>query len=162
MKKILGLLVVSAVIISGATSCKSKQKVVEISGANIEAAQKGNSNATSNTNENYGTAGNVVNNANSAGNEKLVNEKFSMADGETNAAAFNKKYHVVVGSFSIQDNARRLQQTLKNEGNDAIVVVNERGMYRVLIASFDDYNQAHARINQISSRFPDAWVLVQK
>lgn len=157
MKKILGLLVVSALIISGATSCKSKQKVVEISGANIEAAKKSESKASSNTNQNYGNTTNI-----SSGNEKLVNEKFSMADGETNAAAFNKKYHVVVGSFSIQDNARRLQQTLKNEGNDAIVVVNERGMFRVLIASFDDYNQAHARINQISNRFPDAWVLVQK
>jgi len=147
MKKILGLMAITAVIILGSTSCKSKQKVVEISGANIEATDKKTEQKAA---------------ANVDSNEKMINEKFSMADGETNTSAFNKKYHVVVGSFSIQDNAKKLQQTLKNEGNDAIVVVNERGMFRVLIASFDDYTLAHNRINQISSRFPDAWVLVQK
>jgi hypothetical protein len=42
------------------------------------------------------------------------------------------------------------------------MVINEQGMFRVLIASFDAYAQARARINQINSRFPDAWVLVQK
>jgi prophage antirepressor-like protein len=51
---------------------------------------------------------------------------------------------------------------LKSEGNKALVVINEKGMYRVLIASYNDYDQAHVRIKQISNRFPDAWVLVQK
>jgi hypothetical protein len=35
-------------------------------------------------------------------------------------------------------------------------------MFRVLIASFNEYTQARERINQINTRFPDAWVLVQK
>jgi cell division protein FtsN len=76
--------------------------------------------------------------------------------------ALNYKYYVVVGSFGKQTNAKGLQSTLKAEGNQAIVVVNEKGMYRVLISAYNDYKQAHVRIKEISNRFPDAWVLVHK
>lgn len=151
MKKIFGVILMTAVIVAGTTSCKSKQKVTEISGANVEATAKTNTQgtvaATTTTTEEV---------------EKTRNEKFSLAEGETNSAAFNNKYHVVVGSFSIQQNAKNLQRTLNSEGNSAIVVVNEQGMYRVLIASFNEYSQARERINQINTRFPDSWVLVQK
>ena len=152
MKKILGMFLMAAIVLAGSTSCKSKQKVTEISGANIEATAKTNTAATSASTT--ATAATET--------EKTRNEKFSLAEGETNIAAFNSKYHVVVGSFSIQQNAKNLQRTLNSEGNNALVVVNEQGMFRVLIASFNEYTQARERINQINTRFPDAWVLVQK
>lgn len=152
MKKILGMFLMAAIVLAGSTSCKSKQKVTEISGANVEATAKTNTAAT--------TASTTATAATET--EKTRNEKFSMAEGETNTAAFNSKYHVVVGSFSIQQNAKNLQRTLNSEGNNALVVVNEQGMFRVLIASFNEYTQARERINQINTRFPDAWVLVQK
>ena len=150
MKKILGLLLIAAVISTGATSCKSKQKGVNISGSDIEAAEKKTE------------AKPVVVEEELESNETTRGEKFNMADGETNTAAFNKKFHVVVGSFGVQNNAKNLQRTLNSEGNSAIVVVNEQGMFRVLIASYDEYAQARNRISQISNRFPDAWVLIQK
>lgn len=152
MKKILGMFLMAAIVLTGSTSCKSKQKVTEISGANVEATAKTNTAAA--------TASTTATAATET--EKTRNEKFSMAEGETNTAAFNSKYHVVVGSFSIQQNAKNLQRTLNSEGNNALVVVNEQGMFRVLIASFNEYTQARERINQINTRFPDAWVLVQK
>ena len=152
MKKILGMFLMAAIVLAGSTSCKSKQKVTEISGANVEATAKTNTAAT--------TASTTATAATET--EKTRNEKFSMAEGETNTAAFNSKYHVVVGSFSIQQNAKNLQRALNSEGNNALVVVNEQGMFRVLIASFNEYTQARERINQINTRFPDAWVLVQK
>ena len=43
-----------------------------------------------------------------------------------------------------------------------IIVINEKGMYRVLLISCDEYLQAKSKINNISDKFPDAWVLVQK
>ena len=152
MKKILEMFLMAAIVLAGSTSCKSKQKVTEISGANVEATAKTNTAAT--------TASTTATAATET--EKTRNEKFSLAEGETNIAAFNSKYHVVVGSFSIQQNAKNLQRTLNSEGNNALVVVNEQGMFRVLIASFNEYTQARERINQINTRFPDAWVLVQK
>lgn len=152
MKKIVGMFLMAAIVLTGSTSCKSKQKVTEISGANVEATAKTNTAAA--------TASTTATAATET--EKTRNEKFSLAEGETNTAAFNSKYHVVVGSFSIQQNAKNLQRTLNSEGNNALVVVNEQGMFRVLIASFNEYTQARERINQINTRFPDAWVLVQK
>ena len=152
MKKIVGMFLMAAIVLAGSTSCKSKQKVTEISGANVEATAKTNTAAA--------TASTTATAATET--EKTRNEKFSLAEGETNIAAFNSKYHVVVGSFSIQQNAKNLQRTLNSEGNNALVVVNEQGMFRVLIASFNEYTQARERINQINTRFPDAWVLVQK
>lgn len=151
MKKIFGFLLMAALIGFSATSCKSKQKVVEISGSDIPAT-------TTETRETPPPV--VVNQVES--NERTINESFKLADGETNNAAFARRYHVVVGSFGVQSNAKNLQRTLNSEGNNAIIVVNEQGMYRVLIASYDEYAQARTRINQISSRFPDAWVLRQK
>lgn len=68
----------------------------------------------------------------------------------------------MVGSFKSQTNAKGLQSTLLSEGNQAIIVINEQGWYRVLIASFNEYSQARSKINQIKTRFADAWVLVQK
>ena len=152
MKKIVGMFLMAAIVLAGSTSCKSKQKVTEISGANVEATAKTNTAAA--------TASTTATAATET--EKTRNEKFSLAEGETNIAAFNSKYHVVVGSFSIQQDAKNLQRTLNSEGNNALVVVNEQGMFRVLIASFNEYTQARERINQINTRFPDAWVLVQK
>lgn len=149
MKKIFGFLLMAAIIGFSTTSCKSKQKVVEISGSDISA-----------TETKPATQPDVVDQVES--NERTINESFKLADGESNSDAFNRKYHVVVGSFSVQSNAKNLQRTLNNEGNSAIVVVNQQGMYRVLIASYDEYAQARARINQINTRFPDAWVLMQR
>lgn len=149
MKKVLGLMLLAAVVLAGSTSCKSKQKVVNISGSDIEAAET-----------KPVTQPVVVEEIESK--ETTRGEKFNLADGETNSAAFNKKFHVVVGSFGVQNNAKNLQHTLNSEGNSAIVVVNEQGMFRVLIASYDEYALARNRISQISNRFPDAWVLIQK
>lgn len=147
MKKIFGFLLMAAVMMFSTTSCKSKQKVVEISGSDISATQTTVQPA-------------VINQIES--NERTINESFRLAEGEVNNDAFNRKYHVVVGSFSVQSNAKNLQRTLNSEGNNAIIVINEQGMYRVLIASYDEYTQARARISQINTRFPDAWVLMQK
>lgn len=155
MKKILSLLAITVILLAGATSCKSKQKIVTISGADIEAVQTQTQPVVENTQA-------VVEPPKAEVVEKTINESFKLASGETNQNAFSKSYHVVVGSFGVQDNAKNLQRTLNNEGNNAIVVINEQGMYRVLIASYDEYSQARAKISQIESRFPDAWVLRQK
>jgi cell division protein FtsN len=158
MKKsfIFFIVVVSAGML--ATSCKSKQKAAEISGANQVVGYEtpepaSNAPAPVST---YTTPAP----ANKPETELTRNETFSLSEGSTKA--FKSKYHVVVGSFKSQANAKGLQSTLLSEGNDALIVVNEQGMFRVLIASYNEYAQARGRISQISNRFPDAWVLVQK
>lgn len=154
MTKTLKILLAIAIAGTTFTACKTKQKVTKIPGANVEAkapeATTPAQTAPAATTPEY------------SGPEVTRNEKFSLAEGETNADALKFKYHVVVGSFKNKDNARGLVSTLRGEGNNALMVVNEQGMFRVLIASFDTYAQARSRISQINSRFADAWVLVQK
>lgn len=157
MKTSIRLFVILSLIASLLSSCKSKQSVTEIpQGANIPASAPTQQISTQPDNKavkiDEGISVEVA----------PRDEKFSLAEGETNLEAFNRKYHVVVGSFRSQDNARGLQRTLNSEGNDALVVINEQGMFRVLISSFDDYKEAHVKISQIKQRFPDAWVLIQK
>jgi len=157
--KTIRLILALAVVILATSACKTKQKIAEIpAGANIQAAAP--KTTVTNTIAAPSPTYQAPENVKTAENEVTRNENFSLVDGE--AGSLNYKYHVVVGSFGKQTNAKGLQTTLKAEGNKALIVVNEKGMYRVLISSFNDYNQAHARIKEISNRFPDAWVLVQK
>jgi len=157
MRRTIRLIIALAIIMAVTSGCKTKQKIAEVpAGANVQATSP----KTVTTSPTVTTPTPVP--PTSVINEPEVtrNENFSLVDGESSALKY--KYHVVVGSFSKQENAIGLQKSLKSEGNSALVVVNEKSMYRVLIASYNDYNLAHARIKQISDRFADAWVLVQK
>ncbi|OJV44728.1 MAG: hypothetical protein BGO29_15225 [Bacteroidales bacterium 36-12] len=132
-------------------SCKSKQAVTEIKSATTPATTVAPVQEAPKP---------VVNQP--AEPEVTRSEAFKMAAGETNSTGFNKKYHVQVGAFQNHDNARNLRSKLASEGNSALIVENENGMLRVIIASFDEYADARAKINQIRGTYPDAWVLVQK
>lgn len=172
MNKTIKLTLVLAIVMLATSACKTKQKIAKIpAGANIEAkAPEAQSKATV-TEATPPVAVNEVEKeaevtrpVSVSENEKEAevtrSENFSLVDGDQDALNF--KYHVVVGSFSKQTNAKGLQNTLVNEGNKTVIVLNEKGMYRVLINSFNNYNVAHGRIREIANRFPDAWVLVRK
>lgn len=153
MNKTIKLILALAIVAMAGTACKSKQKVAEITGANIVVG-------STTTTPTVTTPAAKTTTTVSTEPEVTRNETFTLSEGD--ASALNNKYHVVVGSFKSQVNAKGLQTTLKNEGNKALVVVNEQGMFRVLIASYNEYAQARTRINEIKERFADAWVLVQK
>ena len=76
-----------------------------------------------------------------------------------------KNFSVVVGSFQLKDNAAGLQQTLKNQGYDARLVMNSSTdpvMYRVVATSFDTKAEAAASRNALMEKFPGAWLLYAK
>jgi cell division protein FtsN len=71
-----------------------------------------------------------------------------------------KNFSVVVGSFGVHANAEGLQQRLKAAGYDAQVVKNEeRNMYRVVAATFDNKIDAVGSRDKLRSQYPDAWLL---
>lgn len=88
-------------------------------------------------------------------------EAFTVPEGQ-DAQVMNRNFHIVVGSFRNKSNADGLQATLRSEGYTPAIVVNEQGMYRVLIVSCDNYQEARGQLSSIRSRFSDAWVLVQQ
>ncbi len=149
MTKTFRLFILIALVGVAFSACKSKQNVTSIPGANIPAKSETISQPT-------------VQNSVTTEQEVTRNESFRAATGESNVDALRKKYHVIVGSFTKHENAKGLRTQLVDEGNTALIVVNEKGMYRVIIASYDDYSGAKTKINQIKNRFSDAWVLVQK
>ncbi len=71
-----------------------------------------------------------------------------------------KKYSVVIGSFGIRDNAERLCTMVEGKYTP-VIVKNDKGMFRVIAISYDDYASARREI-QLQSEFPDAWVLVNQ
>jgi cell division protein FtsN len=76
-----------------------------------------------------------------------------------------RNFSVVVGSFSLKANAEGLQQTLRSEGYDAQVVVNNSvspAMYRVVATTFDSKMDAASSRNSLQTRFPGAWLLYAK
>ena len=85
-------------------------------------------------------------------------EAFTVVD----QGAALQRYHVVVGSFRIENNARGLQTTLNNEGNNVVIVQNEQGMFRVLLSTHQVVGDARARASQVRNRFPDVWILMQR
>jgi len=74
-----------------------------------------------------------------------------------------KNYSVVVGSFSLKANAEGLQQTLKNAGYDAQIVLNPSiNFYRVVSATYDSKAEAAQARDQFRAKYPDAWLLFKK
>lgn len=88
-------------------------------------------------------------------------ESFAAVDKVDEVVA-RKDYHVVVGSFGKQDNAVRLRSLLVSKGHPAIVVVNQAGMYRVIVTSCETYELAHRAADAVRADYPDAWILAQK
>lgn len=87
-------------------------------------------------------------------------EKFEVIEEQKDVVVL-KKYHVVIGSFGNKDNALRLQTQMKPQ-YEPIIVINEKGMYRVLLMTYDTYKEAKTKIVEIREQFPDAWVLVMQ
>ncbi len=87
-------------------------------------------------------------------------EKFEVIEEQKDVVVL-KKYHVVIGSFGNKDNALRLQSQMKPQ-YEPIIVRNERGMYRVLLMTYDTYKEAKTKIEGIREQFPDAWVLIRE
>lgn len=153
MNKTFRFFLFAGIISLSLVSCKSKQIVTEIQSATEPATV---------TAPEPQVVTPIVSVPVSSEPEITRSESFKMADGETNQAAFNKKYHVQVGAFKNHDNARNLRAKLIAQGHNSFVVENDTGFLRVIIESFDEYGDARAKINQIKATYPDAWVLVQK
>lgn len=91
-------------------------------------------------------------------------ERFSAAQGET-ADYGSNKFFVILGSFSVLENAQRLKETLTAENFKPVILKNETGMFRVCGNSYADESEARARIAEVRTNFPkysDIWLLIKK
>lgn len=70
-----------------------------------------------------------------------------------NDAAGLKRYSVVIASLSVKLNAESLKERMTGEGYQVILAQNEQGMYRVILASYDDKQQAAAKREEIHNKY---------
>lgn len=68
-------------------------------------------------------------------------------------AAGLKSFNVVIASLSVKLNAESLKSRMENEGYDVILAQNEQGMYRVIVASYDDKDSAVAKRSEIYEKY---------
>ena len=76
-----------------------------------------------------------------------------------------RNYSVVIGSFMNKTNAENLKTRMEGEGYKVVLAQNERDMFRVIVASFDEKYDAAQERDRIKSKyasenlFQDAWLL---
>ncbi|MDO5035387.1 MAG: SPOR domain-containing protein [Porphyromonas sp.] len=74
-----------------------------------------------------------------------------------------KAYSVVIGSFQNVTNARSLKERMAKNGYNPVLAQNEEGLYRVIVTSFDNKEDAIRSREAIKSMFAplfaDAWLL---
>lgn len=76
----------------------------------------------------------------------------------------NGLYHIIGGCFGEKENAEKFVNRLKRRGYDGNILDLHKGLYRVKIESFSNYEQA---LNELKSTrdngtFPNAWLLKKK
>lgn len=71
---------------------------------------------------------------------------------QTDAAGL-KSFNVVIASLSVKLNAESLKSRMENEGYSVILAQNEQGMYRVIVASYDDKDSASKKRNEIYQEY---------
>jgi cell division protein FtsN len=93
--------------------------------------------------------------------EDFQREKVTLVEGSG-----IQLYNVVIGSFINPTNAKSLRDRMLNQGYKPVLAQNEKGMYRVIVASFDDRSRAVREREAIKDRFypefADAWLLQQE
>ncbi|GHV57616.1 cell division protein [Bacteroidia bacterium] len=90
-------------------------------------------------------------------NTTFQTEKVTAVDGRG-----IKQYSVVIGSFLNKTNAESLKTRMQNQGYTPVLAQNEKGMYRVIVATFDTKSDAYVQRDAIKERYPefsDAWLL---
>jgi len=91
-------------------------------------------------------------------NVTVQKEKVTVVDGSG-----IQQFSVVVGSFLNKTNADSLKERMANQGFKSFLAQNERGMYRVIVATFSDKSSAVSERERVKDKyypdFQDAWIL---
>jgi len=69
-----------------------------------------------------------------------------------------KKFNVVVGSFSTLEKASVSVSEMEKLGYRPMIVLNEKGMYRVIVSSFDKRDKADLDVLGLELNTVKAWV----
>lgn len=76
------------------------------------------------------------------------------------ASSTSGKYKIVVGCFSVEENAQRLVNTLHNRNIDASITgKNKSGLHVVSAGSTNNMDEARQLLQTIRQNYPSAWMM---
>ncbi len=146
MNKLLGLgLALSLLVAFG--SCKPKQSAYKsvYEAAKERELEENKTTPASTSKPAYPTYSSNVD------NEPVRTEKITPVY-ESDASGL-RAYSVVIASLSVKPNAEALKSRMEQEGYKVILAQNAQGMYRVIIASYDDKASAVNERNAIRDKY---------
>jgi hypothetical protein len=103
-------------------------------------------------------------NGSASSSVKSREERITAAKGEANDLG-SKRFYIILGSFGVYENAQKFKKQLMAEEFFPGILINEAGLYRVSVNSYDDEGVARSRVSEIREKFPkynDLWLLIKK
>jgi cell division septation protein DedD len=144
-------LIISLLIIGLATACGTKKNNLS---AAYEVATEAETEVQSETDK-AATAKMEAEQAMSNAKITETKDRYQMENGQF----VEKPFHIIVGSFKNETNAKNLRNTLSKNGMNAFVAVNKDGMFRVFAVSSDDEKTVRIELLKVRETYPDAWIL---
>jgi flagellar biosynthesis GTPase FlhF len=77
----------------------------------------------------------------------------------------NSRYHIIIGSFKVLDNARQLCQEAMRNNFLPSIMENEDGLYRVSVYSSSVEKTVRNKVAEIRQKYPEyvgTWLLIEK
>ena len=143
-------LIISLLIIGLATACGTKKNNLS---AAYEVATETQTEIQTETDD--ATAKAATEQAMSDAKITETKDRYQMENGQF----VEKPFHIIVGSFKNETNAKNLRNTLSKNGMNAFVAVNKDGMFRVFAVSSDDEKTVRIELVKVRQTYPDAWIL---
>ncbi len=81
------------------------------------------------------------------------------AEPTTTAASTGGRFALVAGVFRKEENAGNYLAELKNKGVNATLDKSSKGVYRVIIATYNDRNEAELQLKAAKNINKDSWIL---
>ena len=144
MKKVLQISLALLCLSFIVTSCKPKQSAYK---SVYEAAKEREMQTASNE------SNTVVKPSGTLSPVEVSVKKEKVTPVYNSDAAGLKSFNVVIASLSVKLNAESLKTRMQNEGYSVILAQNEQGMYRVIVASYDDKESAVEKRNEIYQKY---------
>jgi hypothetical protein len=73
-----------------------------------------------------------------------------------------KKFHIIGGCFSVQENAEKFVTTQRQKGYNSEIIDKHKGLLRVSYNSYQTREEAFAALLEIKSHNSSAWILTEK
>jgi len=92
--------------------------------------------------------------------ENLVEHHANNSHKTSHNTSYKFNFQVVVGCFSIQENAQKLVKELKTQHLDGYVSgINKKGLHVVSCGKFNSKEEANSLLSSIRTNYPNAWIM---